>query len=1233
MSAATKEQRPVPVFVKENRKMPKRLSSLIAAFGATVLLLALLPIASASASKPWWQVLTGSRPTNMWEPTDNVQEIQTKFSFIAGFTGMAGKIEVDGKVVGCLGSSDPLAAFLCSKAGFAPEQTAEQLEATLEAAFGTSEVDVSGGPVGGEPFVITTKGRPEPVIAVNTESPFGPYGSATTKELAIGGSGQLVLALTNIGDAPVDATKTPVTIVDHLPEGVEAKAVEFTAAGGGAEDGPVECAVEGPDEVVCTYEGELPPYEAILVEISANLIGSPPVSGAPGNVTVSGGNAASAGDVQTVKVSPDPTPFGIERFSVESEEEGGAPTTQAGSHPFQMTTTIQLNSGALTRDREGVPREIEQPALPRSLRFPLPLGLVGNVHELPSCPMTDFLVKHEGINGCRPESVVGVVSVTFREPSAISYGRIAVPVFNLPPALGEPARFGFAPVGNPVVIDTEVDPDDHDRIIASVHNVTQAAELLSSTLTLWGTPGDSRHDGSRGWNCGYFKAAQPCEAPFGFKETAFLRQPVSCSTPLDFSVQIEPWNVAPGSVVDEAESTQPNMTGCNRVLLNPAIAAVPTSNLSDNPSGLDFKLTMPNQWPVKPESIAEGQPKKVEVTLPKGMTVNPSQANGLGACTPQEYAAETFESSPGQGCPEASRIGTVDITTPLLNEEAHGSVFVAAPYDNPFDSLLGLYIVAKIPERGILVKQAGKVELNPETGQLVTTFDDLPQIPFSSFDLHFKEGDRAPLVMPSTCGSYDVVAKFTPWSAADPSNPQPDEIVTRTSSFTVARGPEGGACPRGAPPFTPRFTAGTENNAAGTYSPLDVRLTRQDGEQEFTTFSLKMPKGLVGKLAGIPFCSNAAIAAARARTGPSGGQEELEHPSCPDASQIGRTLVGAGAGQALAYAPGKLYLAGPYKGAKLSIAAITTAKVGPFDLGNVVIRQGLKVNPDTAQVSTDGSSSDPIPHILQGIVVHARDIRIFVDRKDFVLNPTSCERMKAAAAVLGSGLDFRSSADDQPVDVTAPFQAADCANLGFKPKLALSLRGGTGRRAHPRLKAVVKARKGDANIGAAVVKLPHSEFLDQGHIRTICTRVQFSAGSGNGSQCPKGSVYGRARAISPLLDEPLVGLVYLRSSNHALPDLVAALHSKKVDINLDGRIDSVNGGIRSSFEAVPDAPVTKFVLEMQGGQKGLLVNSTNICRGKHRAKASFTGQNGRQRVLNPILRARCGGKAKSRHRH
>ena len=347
---------------------------------------------------------------------------------------------------------------------------------------------------------------------------------------------------------------------------------------------------------------------------------------------------------------------------------------------------------------------------------------------------------------------------------------------------------------------------------------------------------------------------------------------------------------------------------------------------------------------------------------------------------------------------------------------------------------------------------------------------------------------------------------------------------------------------------------------------------------------------------------------------------------------MGRTLVGAGVGSVLAYVPGKVYLAGPYNGSALSIAAITAAKIGPFDLGTVVVRQALKINPETAEVFIDATGSDPIPHIIDGVTTHIRDIRAYVDRPEFTLNPTSCDPTSTASTLLGSGLDFASAADNIPVTVTSRFQAASCASLGFKPKLKLSLTGGTKRGEHPRLKAVLTARKGDANIARAKVTLPHSEFLAQSHIRTICTRAQFKEGTVPGEKCPPGSIYGYAKAITPLLDEPLQGPVFLRSSANPLPDLVAALHSGKIDINLVGRIDSVgkDGQIRNSFEAVPDAPVTKFTLTMQGGKKGLLENSTNLCRSKNRAIAKFTGHNGKVRDFKPVVKAKCAKRAKKK---
>jgi len=1191
-----------------------------------------LPVASAFAEpSPWWQVLTGSRPSNLWKPTDNVQRI----SVVAAESGAAVKAEVKGQVVACLGTG-AFGGFCPALTGLPPTETAAQFEAVLQAAFETSAVEVIGGPVGEAPFVVTTPEREAPTIAVTPAVP-GVTGSATAKTLSVGGSGRLILTFTNLGNKAVDGTAEPVTIVNELPEGIKAISVE-AFAGERNIDAPVDCAVESSSEVRCSFANRLPPHEAIEVEISVSLLGDPPVEGAPGMVRVSGGETPAESSSQKTRFSSEPVPFGIEHFSANAEEEKGVPTTQSGSHPFQVTTTIQMNSGKVIPGANRKENIVEQPALPRNFRFTLPAGLIGNASVAPQCSMAAFLSDFEGevsVNNCPAQAAVGVASVTAsennNEGALVGFLRRAVPVFNLPPREGEPARFGFTILGAPIIIGTSVDPDNQYRIIANIDNTTQLVALLSSTVSLWGVPGDPRHDSSRGWACTFRFTERvdlgPCQRPSGLPAEAFLRQPVSCVTPLDFSAEVEPWNQAMGAVVARSSFVAPTQVGCNQIPFNPMIGAVPTDTRAGGSTGLNFQLDMPNAGLLSPTAkAAEGQAKKVEVILPEGVTINPSQAEGLAACSPAGYARETASSGAGAGCPEASKIGRVRVTTPLLKEEAQGAVYVAEPYDNPLGSMLALYLVAKIPERGILIKQAGKVELNLRTGQLVTTFDGLPQIPFETFSLNLFAGNKAPLVMPSACGTYQAKVRFTPWHASNPHNPLPSEIVERTSSFTVDRGPNGGPCPGGMPPFKPGFSAGTTNNAAGAYSPFTARLTRSDGEQEFSRFSMKLPPGVIGKLAGVQFCSEAAIAAARGRTGPSGGQEELQGPSCPAASQIGRTLVGAGVGPELSFAPGKLYLAGPYQGSKLSIVAITTAKVGPFDLGTVVIRQALRVNPETAEVSTDGAASDPIPHILQGIVVHARDIRVYVDRPEFVLNPTSCERMTAASTVLGSGLDFGSFADDQAVDVSAPFQAADCASLGFKPKLSLRLLGGTKRTDTPRLRAILTARKGDANIGRAQVTLPRSAFLEQAHIRTVCTRVQFRAGGGNGERCPKGSIYGRARAISPLLDEVLKGPVFLRSSDNELPDLVAALHSPKVDINLVGRIDSLNGRIRNTFETVPDAPVKKFVLEMQGGRKGLIVNSTNLCKGKHRAIANFKGQNGRRHLFTPLVKAKCGGK-------
>ncbi len=541
-----------------------------------------------------------------------------------------------------------------------------------------------------------------------------------------------------------------------------------------------------------------------------------------------------------------------------------------------------------------------------------------------------------------------------------------------------------------------------------------------------------------------------------------------------------------------------------------------------------------------------------------------------------------------------------------------GSLYEAKPYENlAGDSLIALYIVFKNPKLGIIVKQPARVEPDPRTGQLIATVEDIPQLPFLSANLHFREGGRSPLISPPLCGTYRTEALITPWSGGDP--------VQTSSEFKIVSGPEEGPCPSGpTPPFRPGFQAGSTNNAAGAYSPFSMRLTRRDGDQDLTRFDATLPPGVAAKLAGVDKCPDAQIARAKAKT----GTAELRSPSCPANSKIGTIEAGAGVGSQLTYVPGSVYLAGPFGGAPLSVLGVVPAVAGPFDVGTVVTRFALVVNPRSGQVTVDGAHSDPIPHILAGIPLSVRDIQADVGRPSFALNPTSCDPFAVRAAIWGGGANPFSTLDDSPVSREARYQAANCSRLGFKPGLSLKLLGGTRRGAHPRLRAVLRPREGDANIATVVTRLPHSAFLDQGHFRTICTRVQYAA-----KACPPGAVYGHVRAFTPLLSEPLEGPVYLRSSNHNLPDLVLSLHGL-VDFEAVARIDSKQGGIRTSFTEVPDAPVTKVVLNMQGGKKGIVVNSTNLCAAKHRAEVLFDAHSGKRTTSRPLVQA--GGCPKHR---
>jgi hypothetical protein len=932
--------------------------------------------------------------------------------------------------------------------------------------------------------------------------------------------------------------------------------------------------------------------------------------------------AAALAASALIGVAPAQADFGLKDLDVAFTNADGSVATQAGSHPFAMTTTIDVNT---TID----PKFGEIPdGSTRDLKIETPPGLVAAPIATPRCSLVDFWTIVNGPKGgtlsaCPNSTAVGVATVRagFSSP-----GSSDVPVFNLIPPPHAAASFGFIVLGVRIVVEVGIKESPPYNGVVEAFHIPQALRFYGNKLTVWGNPADPVHDPYRG-TCLNEEDGNP-EAltsvgicPANATNRPFLTLPRSCSGPLTTTFEADSWqNPAipfpfKESVLTHDGAEPIGMTGCSILGFTPKISAQPTNTSAESPTGLDFDLDIKDEGMKNPDGVAQSDIKKTVVTLPEGVTINPSQAEGLAVCTEAELEKETALSEPGEGCPEASKIGTAEAESPLVDESLEGSLFVAKPYENPFGSLIAVYMTLRNPNLGVIVKLAGKVEPDPQTGQLISTFDDLPQLPASHFHLHFREGGRSPLVTPPLCGDYTTEAELTPW--ANPSN-----VTSVTSTFHVTGGPNGGPCPAsGTPPFSPGFSAGSVSNNAATYSPFYMRLTRRDGDQDLTRFSATLPPGMVAKLAGVSQCSTAQIAQARAKT----GKQEQAQPSCSASSEIGHVIGGAGVGSQLTYVPGKIYLAGPLNGAPLSVVAIVPAVAGPFDVGNVVVQEALRLNPRTGVVRADGSASDPLPHILAGIPLKVRDVRVYVDRPNFTLNPTNCDPFSVGAELWGGGSNVFSSADDSPISLAQRFQAANCARLGFKPRLSLRLKGGTKRGDHPKLHSVYTPRSSDANLSDLVVRLPRSAFLDQAHIRTICTRVQFAA-----DNCPAGAIYGQAKAFTPLLDQPLQGPVYLRSSNHNLPDFVADLHGL-VDFEVVGRIDSQNGGIRTTFEDLPDAPVSKVIVDLPGAKRGLIVNSTNLCLGPHRALIEATGQNGRQDNFRPSVQASCA-KASGRKR-
>jgi hypothetical protein len=1029
------------------------------------------------------------------------------------------------------------------------------------------------------------------------------------------------VTIANSGAAFTDGT--PITVTDTLPAGLGLNDVEFLLRGDETlnDQSASQCvsgSAGGSTTVTCTVPSELPdgshpailgPSEAIrlIIKVTVPADASGPLQNL---VEVEGGGAAPASATTSHPASPDPVGSGFEEFKAALLGPDGSTFTLAGGHPEQLAVNFAINTKATP---PGTKAEYAPAGGDiKDLEVALPAGLVGNPTAIAECTLQQFRTTHSVFpnsasfyvaNDCPEGSAVGMAIVQQIEGMG---GVLPQPIYNLTPPPGVAAQFGFEVLGAPFYINAKIRTGSDYGITTVSPNLTESKRVTAFQAIFWGTPADPSHDPVRG-TCLNDVASFPFSfgnCPSGLaKVKPFLRLPTSCETPLNAGMRFNTW--PHNDQFASANWPAPAPTGCNSIPFEPTLQARPTTTVADAPTGLTANLHIP-QENEGPEAQAQADLRKAEVVLPEGIALNPSGANGLEACS----SAQIDIDGPGPAsCPERAKIGTVEVNTPLLDHPLRGSIYVATPGDNPFGSLLAIYVAIDDPESGVVIKLAGHVAADPGTGQLTATFDENPQLPFEDFELEFFAGPRAALRTPPTCGTYETRYTLTPWSAPESGPP-----ATGADSYAISQAPGGGGCATSSAslPGNPSFTAGTVAPIARAYSPFVIRLRREDATKEISSLNVSLPPGLLGKLAGIPYCPDSALAAAAAKS----GSQEMAESSCPAASRVGSVFIEAGAGPAPYNTRGEAYLAGPYKGAPLSIAIVTPATAGPYDLGTVVVRTALAVDPETARIT---ASSDPIPRILQGIPLDIRSIDLRLDRPSFTLNPTSCDPMSIVgqAALAPSGA----------ASLTSPFQVGECGGLAFKPKLALRLEGPTKRAKFPALTATLTMPEGGANIAAASVALPHSEFLEQSHIGTICTRVQFAANA-----CPAKSVYGSARAYSPLLDAPLEGPVYLRSSDHPLPDLVADLNGQ-IRVVLVGRIDSVRGGIRTSFESVPDAPVSKFVLAMRGGKKGLLVNSRNICAQTNRAAASFTAQNGKVSTLKPPLKAKCPKRGKHKAQH
>jgi hypothetical protein len=1159
----------------------------------------------------------GARPSLLHAPQDGVQEVTTGEGSL-----VLAKVRIEGALVACLTSEDVIvnlkagAESLCEGAEL--DDSPSQLEVSLNKHYGGGVVEVagkSGGPgmVGsGEPMLVSSPGRGLAPIAL--EAVFGEFSSKIVRE---GGSGRLLLVAYNLGDAP---TSGPVTLSDVLPAGLTATGTTGTVMveklPEDSKDPRVKCHVTSAHNVSCTFEeasqegvplpGVLLPYERLEMVVWVNR-SETAVSGEQNLMSISGGDAHEASLSRPVSYGEGPVPFGVESgsYEVEPEEEGGTPDSQAGSHPFQLTTTLRLNETG---------EAPFQPAQPRNLQFDLPAGLVGDAQATPQCTYAQFTTlsfrgighAREAFNLCAADTAVGVSMQELL--SGGLYFSVASPVFNLTPARGEPARFGFEFLEVPVIVDTSVRTGGDYGVRASVHNVPQSAAVLSSIVTLWGVPADSRHDQTRGWACLLEGQQRGC-APSIASKLPLLSMPTACEH-FQTPTQAQSWK--PGAVLLPPVDSmfEETLDGCNQLPFGADIEAAPDVQSASTPSGLTVHVRVPQEAALNPEGLTDADVRNTTVALPPGVTLNPGAAAKLEACSAaqvgflekdaSEPALNLFTPSlPEPFCPDGSKVATVKVTTPLLPNPIEGAVYLASPApngepgENPFNSLVAQYIVAEDPVSETLLKIPGEVvpcehagEMVASmtcqvAGQLISSFEDTPQAPFEDLEVHFFGGEKAPLATPAICGAYTTQATFTPWSGGAP--------VQSTSTFKITSGPHGSPCPPSPLPFSPEFVAETTNVQAGGFSELWTTMGHPDGNQALDALSVKMPPGLSGVLSGVTLC----------------GEPQANEGTCGAGSLIGHTVVTAGLGSSpvVVKRPGSVYLTGPYNGhgackvgepgcAPFGLSIANPAEAGPFDLEKgtacdcIVVRAKVEIDPVTAQLTV---VSDPLPTMIKGVPLDLQHVQVAIDRPGFTFNPTSCDKMSVQGSMSGD--------EGAIVPVGSPFQVTDCRNLAFSPSFRASTSAKTSKRfgasLHVKIAFPKKSFGKQANIREVKVALPRRLPSRLSTLQKACFVTVFNE---NPALCPAASRVGFARAHTPILPVPLTGPAYFVSNGGAkFPELVIVLQGYGITIELHGETFIHKNITTSTFKTAPDQPIESFELSLPEGEDSAIAANGSLC--------------------------------------